>query len=195
MPDEDPDLSLVLALQSGQDDVLNTLMERHQRRIFHFIYRHINHEADSLELAQETFVRAYFNIQRFQPRSLFSTWLHQIALNLCRDHVRSKQWRNRQSTDTINSPLNNHTFQAEQDMTDTAALPSEQLEWKEEKILFQQMLDQLPLELKGPLLLTAVDGYSHQQAGEILGLSAKAIEVKIYRARKILAKKLQNHKP
>jgi RNA polymerase sigma factor CnrH len=190
MPDEDPDLFLVQALQSGDDHALNTLMERHRQRIFHFIYRHISHEADALELAQETFVRAYFNIQRFQPRSIFSTWLHQIALNLCRDHVRSKQWKNRQSTDSLTISNNGSGSPTDWDLADTATLPSDHLEQKERMAFFRQSLEQLPLELKGPLLLTAVDGYSHQEAGKMLGLSAKAIEVKIYRARKFLTKKL-----
>jgi RNA polymerase sigma-70 factor (ECF subfamily) len=190
MPEEDPDLFLVQALQSGEDAALNALMDRHQQRIFLFIFRHINHEADALELAQETFVRAYFNIHRFSPRGLFSTWLHQIALNLCRDHVRSKAWRNRQNTDSLSSPDDSHG--KERELPGSVATASDQLQFKERTEALQKALEKLPIELKGPLLLTAVDGFSHQEAGRQFGLSAKAIELKVYRARKALAKLLGN---
>lgn len=190
MPEEDPDLFLVQALQSGEDAALNALMGRHQQRIFLFILRHINHEADALELAQETFVRTYFNIHRFSPRGLFSTWLHQIALNLCRDHVRSKAWRNRQNTDSLSSP--DDSIGKERELSGAVATASDQLQLKEQTEALQKALEKLPIGLKGPLLLTAVDGFSHQEAGQKLGLSAKAVEVKVYRARKALAKLLHH---
>ncbi len=191
MPEEDPDLVLVQALQSGEDTALNELMGRHQQKIFHFIIRHVSNEADAVELAQETFVRAYFNINRFKPSARFSTWLHQIALNLCRDHVRSKQWRNRQQTDSLtvsNEDLRQDGL--EKELKDNASTPEQSLLLGEQLRELQRELDRLPIELKGPLLLTAVDGFSHQEAARKLGLSPKAVEVKIYRARKILGELL-----
>jgi RNA polymerase sigma-70 factor, ECF subfamily len=86
MTQEDPDLGSVRALKAGQDQALNALLDRHRKGVFHFVFRHIPNEADALELTTEVFVRAYFNIERFQPTAKFVTWLYQIALNLCRDH-------------------------------------------------------------------------------------------------------------
>jgi RNA polymerase sigma-70 factor, ECF subfamily len=80
----------VRALKAGQDQALNALMDRHRKGVFHFVFRHIPNEADALELTTEVFVRAYFNIERFQPTAKFVTWLHQIALNLCRDHSKAQ---------------------------------------------------------------------------------------------------------
>ena len=67
MPREDPDLPLVRALQAGEDQAFDALIDRHQKGLFRSIFRHIPNEADALELTQETFVRAYFNIGKFQP--------------------------------------------------------------------------------------------------------------------------------
>src|SRR5271156_1425728 len=86
---EDPDLSFVTALKSGQDQALNALMDRHRKGVFNFVFRHIPNEAYALELTVEAFARAYFNIGRFRPSAKFVTWLYQIALNLCRDHLKS----------------------------------------------------------------------------------------------------------
>src|SRR3954453_22637982 len=92
---DDPDLDLVRALQAGQDEPLEALMGRHRDAIFRFAYRHLLNEEDAEDVAQETFVRAYFSIGRFRPSAKVSTWLYQIALNLCRDRKRSRAERER----------------------------------------------------------------------------------------------------
>src|SRR5580704_1802225 len=100
---EDSDLALVQALQIGEDRALEVLMDRHQEALFRFVLRLISNEADAIELTQEAFVRAYFNIGKFRPRAKFVTWLYHIALNLCRDHLRSRAHRDSLQTASIDS--------------------------------------------------------------------------------------------
>ena|SRR5271163_3317377 len=152
---EDPDLSFVTALKAGQDQALNALMDRHRKGVFNFVYRHIPNEADAHELTAEAFVRAYFNIGRFRPSAKFVTWLYQIALNLCRDHLKSRAY-----------------------------------EGREELSALEKAISELPEDLKNPLILTALEGYSQAEAAELLGISQKAVEMKIYRARKLLLEKM-----
>ncbi|SRR6266436_7219946 len=66
MTPADPDLTLVQALKVGEDQALNALMERHREGLFRFVLRQVHNEDDALELATETFVRAYFNIEKFR---------------------------------------------------------------------------------------------------------------------------------
>lgn len=183
MPADDPDLALVRQLQSGQDDALNELMARHQARIHRFIWRYIPHEQDALELAQETFVRAYFNIGKFNPRALFSTWLFSIALNLCRDHARSRAYKQSRQ----NASLANGDFDSPAGGHD----PAESLRQKEKMTALMAAIDELPHELKAPFIISVLEGFSYKDCAAQLGLSEKAVEMKIYRARKILAEKLQ----
>jgi RNA polymerase sigma-70 factor (ECF subfamily) len=194
MPSDDPDLALVKAVQAGDKVAFDRLLEIHQERIFHFILRHISNEADALDLAQETFVRAYFNIGKFSPRGLFSTWLHQIALNLCRDLVRSKAWRNRQQTESLSLNPETSGKEGQKEVEDLSPGPAANTLREEKMEKLYRAINGLPLELKGPLMLTAVDGLSHAEAGERLGLTAKAVEVKSYRARKILLRQLSHLK-
>ena len=70
MTPEDSDLRLVQALHAGDDLALNALMERHRDGLFRFVFRHVPNEADALELTEEVFVRAYFNIRKFKPSSM-----------------------------------------------------------------------------------------------------------------------------
>jgi RNA polymerase sigma-70 factor (ECF subfamily) len=193
MPPEDPDGPLVRAVQAGDRGAFDRLLESHQERIFHFILRHVSNEADAVELAQETFVRAYLHIGKFHPKGLFSTWLHQIALNLCRDFVRSRAYRNRQRTDSLSWHPEESGGEGQRDVADPRSGPAEAALHKQELSLLARAIGRLPLELKGPLMLTAVDGLSHQEAGRILGLTAKAVEVKVYRARKALEKAMAHY--
>src|SRR4051812_44588429 len=99
--DSDPDLALVKALVGGDDSALDEFIARYQERIFQFVYRHVFNEADARELAQEVFVRLYFNIRKFKPEAKFSTWLYQIALNLCRDHAKSRRAHQASVTESL----------------------------------------------------------------------------------------------
>src|SRR6266436_8267738 len=100
---EDPDLALVQALQAGEDRALNTLIDRHREGLYRFVFRHISNEADAIELTQEAFVRAYFNIEKLRPSAKFVTWLYHIALNLCRDYARSQAYRYSSRTISIDA--------------------------------------------------------------------------------------------
>ena len=98
---DDPDLSVVSELQQGSGKALNEFMRRHQEPLFRFIYRYLLNEEDARDLLQETFVRVYFKRDQFHPNAKFSTWLYRIALNLCRDHVRSRRGREKRQTESL----------------------------------------------------------------------------------------------
>ena len=188
MSPEDPDLGFVQALKAGQDQALNALMNRHREGIFHFVLRHIPNEADALELTAEVFVRAYFHIGRFEPTAKFVTWLYQIALNLCRDHSKSRAYRDSLQTVSADAP----TEEGEEHGPFLAGErdPVEHTERREELDALQKAIGQLPQDLKEPLILTALEGYSQAEAADLLGLSQKAVGMKVYRARKRLVAKM-----
>jgi RNA polymerase sigma factor (sigma-70 family) len=187
MPLEDPDLALVQALQAGEDRALDALMDRHQQGVFRFIFRHISNEADAIELTQEAFARAYFNIGKFRPSAMFATWLYRIALNLCRDHSRSQAYR--ASTQTVSTDLSEGEETSRQ-LRSNRPGPDKAAENREKLRALDQAISELPEELKSPLILTVLEGLSQIKAGELLGVSAKAVETRVYRARKLLLEKM-----
>lgn len=188
MTHDDPDLGFVQALKSGQDQALNALMDRHRKGIFHFVLRCIPNEADALELTAEVFVRAYFRIERFEPTAKFVTWLYQIALNLCRDHSKSCAYRASLQTLSADAPVEEGGEQSP--FLAAERNPLEQVQRREELNALEKAIHELPQELKDPLILTALEGYSQAAAAELLGLSEKAVGMKVYRARKLLLAKM-----
>ena len=85
------DLALIRRVQTGDRDVFRVLVERHSRAIFRTAFRITGNESDAEEIVQETFLRAYKSIGRFESRSGFGTWLTRIAINCSLDLVAQRK--------------------------------------------------------------------------------------------------------
>ena len=185
---EDSDLDLVQALQAGQDRALDALMDRHREGLFRFVFRQVHNESDALELTMETFVRAYFNIGKFRPTAKFATWLYHIALNLCRDHARSRAYQYSLQTVSFNAPAGDAHDPGL--LPTTERRPDKDTDCREELIALEKAISELPKDLKSVLILTALEGRQQGEAAELLGISSKAVETRVYRARKLLLEKM-----
>jgi len=188
MTQEDPDLALVQDLQAGKDRALNSLMDRHREGLFRFLLRQVHNEADALELTMETFVRAYFNIGKFRPAARFATWLYRIALNLCRDYLRSRAYQYSLQTTSFDAPAeegaDTSLFLA------TGRTPDQRADRREELIALEKAISELPEDLRNAFVLSALEDRQQAETAELLGISLKAVETRVYRARKLLLEKM-----
>ena len=180
----DLDLPLVRALQTGNESALNELIRKYQAPLFRFIWRYTGNEETARDLLQETFVRLYFEIRRFKPRAKFSAWLYAIAMNLCHDYARSKQRRQSRATESLDADDTHRQMPAaDRD-------PAANAESHETLTALEKAIQELPHDLRTALLLFAVEGHSQLECAELLGISTKAVETRVYRARKRLEKTL-----
>src|SRR6185312_10129091 len=88
---EESDPALVDRVLNGDRDAFRMLAERHSRSVFQLGYRMTGHQEDAEDIVQETFLRAFRNLKRYESRSLFSTWLYRIAANYSLDLLRSRK--------------------------------------------------------------------------------------------------------
>jgi RNA polymerase sigma-70 factor (ECF subfamily) len=183
----DLDHASMVRLIAGDDLALNELMERWQKPLHSFILRYVGNYADSIELAQETFVRVYHHRSRFNFKSKFSTWLLTIATNLCKHHAR---WRKRHPTISLNDTAGMDGMLDECLSIAAEEIPSALAERSELGKLVKEEIEKLPHDLKTAILLFAYDDLSHAEIGVILGCTPKAVETRLYRVRKLLAKRL-----
>lgn len=175
-------------LADGQDPALNDLMARHAPKVFHYLLRSLQNEDDAADLAQETFAKVYQNRARFDPRQKFTTWLYTIAGNLVRDRFR---WRGRHPQVSMETePGEEGQAGLRETLADTGAAPDEALQASERAQAVRQAMATLPQELREPLILSVYQGLSQTEIGEILNCSAKAVETRIYRARRHLREHL-----
>jgi RNA polymerase sigma-70 factor, ECF subfamily len=177
-------------LMAGDDLALNELMERWQKPLHSFILRYVGNYADSIELAEETFVRVYHHRSRFNFRSKFSTWLLAIATNLCRQHAR---WRTRYQSISLDDTTSIDEVSDENLLISADEIPSALAGRAELAKLVKEEIEKLPHDLKAAVLLFAYDNLSYAEIGVILGCTPKAVETRLYRVRKLLAKRLPRY--
>jgi len=168
-------------LQAGDDAALNVLMQRWQEPLVRFILRYTGNPTDAVELAQEVFVRVYQYRSHFNPNRRFSTWVYTIATNLCRNHAR---WH--RTHPTIPWPDDDRGTGAER----AAPSPAAHAESSEIASLVRDQIQLLPHHLKTVLLLFEYEDCSYEAIAGVLGCSPKAVETRLYQARKRLRKAL-----
>lgn len=174
-------------LAAGHDAALNELMARHAEPVFHYLIRLLQNAAEAEDLAQETFVRVYQKRDRFNPRQKFSTWLYTIATNLARDQIR---WRMRHPQLSLEAEREETNTGLKDTVATTQPTPAETLQADERAAAVRHALAELPEELRTPLILAEYEEHSQAEIAVILNCSAKAVEMRIYRARKLLREKL-----
>ena len=102
---DDQDRADMIRLSAGHDDALNDLMDRHGKKLFHYLARALQSEDDAADLAQETFCRVYQSRAKYNPRQKFSTWLYAIATNLVKDRYRYRTRHPQVSLDAENAEM------------------------------------------------------------------------------------------
>jgi len=183
--DAQRDTDLMLRLRQGDDLALNALMREWQTPLLRFIYRYIGDESEALDLAQETFVRVYQNRGSYRPGSRFSSWLYTIASNLCRNHLR---WERRHPAVSLTQDADEgESPSAGMDaLPGNGATPAVLAEQNDTARCVRECIQALPHDLKTVILLFEYEALSYAEIAEILGCSAKAVETRLYRARKLL---------
>src|SRR5690242_9036476 len=102
------DETAVAKARAGDADAFRVLVERHSRPLFRLAFRMTGNEQDAEDVVQETLLRVYRRIERFDERSSFRTWLYRITVNCSLDLVRARKRRSEQSAlkrDEMDDPL------------------------------------------------------------------------------------------
>ena len=171
------DAAVVAQVRSGDTGAFRTLVDRHSRSIFSLAYRMTGNEQDAEDIVQETFLRAYRRINRFELRSSFKTWLYRIAVNCSTDLLRQ---RPRQAAlavleDTGEEP-GGETVAAD------AAPPDQVVFGAEVQRKVASALSELSQAERAAFILRHFEGQSIEEIGRALGLRASATKHSIFRA-------------
>lgn len=175
---EPPDEVLASRAAGGDGRAFALLVRRRKDGLYRFARRYVGSPDDAYDIVQQSFVAAWRALGRYDPARRFDTWLRAIALNKCRDHARRAGVRRllMLSQETVADPVRDS-----------------EAEWIADQQLAELdvAIAKLPRALKEPLLLTVFEGLSQAEAGLALGISAKAVETRVYRARRALAAALE----
>lgn len=178
--DTEPDADLVRRARASDQRAFTLLMGRHKHWVYRFVRRYVGDADEAYDVVQDAFVAAMANLHRYDAARPFDAWLRRIALNKCRDRARREAVRRAfglskrgpEETEAVADAAPG----AEAAIASGAALRA-----------LDKAIAALPAALKEPLVLTMLEGLSQKEAGAMLGLSAKAVEVRVYRAKRQLA--------
>jgi RNA polymerase sigma-70 factor (ECF subfamily) len=175
-------------LMAGHDTALNDLMDRHAGPVFCFLSRRVGNEEDANDLAQETFARVFRARAQFRLNDKFSTWLYAIAANLARNHFR---WRARHPNISLDAAPDEPGQTLGNSLPAHDAPPNEQTLAAERASAVRAEVSRLPEDLREAIVLCEWEEKSVAEAAAILETTPKAVESRLYRARKILRDRLQ----
>ena len=172
------DLEAIEQIRGGQIQAYAFLVRKYQTRMRGYCLGVLRNAAEADDAAQEVFIKAYKGLSGFRGRASFSTWLYRVAVNHCRDLLRSAA-RNRTESLEMLREEEGESFEVR-----TAVLPEARPSDREQQI--QETLDQLPEQYKAVLILREVQGLSYQELAEALGCSVDGVKARLRRARREL---------
>ena len=172
----DADQDLVTRSQTGDPAAFEELVRQHQRMIHSLTFRMTGSLADAEDLAQETFLRAYAQLDSFRGTAKFSTWLYRIAMNTCLNWKQSEARRfqlHQRAAEEISAQHERHA--------PAPGAPDGEV---------QTALLKLPAKQRAAIVLTIYDGLNHAEAAQILNCSETTVSWRVFAAKRKLKKLL-----
>ncbi len=181
------DETLVHRVRSGEREVFGVLVDRYKRGIANFIGATVRNPAETADLSQETFLRAYAHLNTFNPQlGKFSTWIYQIARNVIRTYLaksqRIPQLQELSQEQTLETALADPSPQAD---------PAGGLLRQEAERELRAALAELPDRTRTVLALRYFDNMEYQTIASTLGLSLGNVKTLIHRGKIALTKKMR----
>ncbi len=171
---------------SGDSDAFRLLEEQHDRAVFRLAFRMTGNEEDAEDVVQETFLRAYRQLDKYEARSSFSTWLYRIASNYSLDLIRMRK-RHEQKRERGNAE--------ERDILQTIPVnspgPDRIVYSSQVQERVNEALNELSAQERTAFVLRHFEGMSIEEIGESLGTGTNATKHSIFRAVQKLRRSLE----
>jgi RNA polymerase sigma-70 factor (ECF subfamily) len=162
--------------QQGDQEAYGRLVEVYQNPVYHLCYRMLSSANDAEDASQETFLRAYQGLSRYDSQRSFSTWLLSIAAHYCIDQIRRRRF-------TVLSFEEIPSF----DPPDQGDSPEKTLVAKEKQQQVQALLESLTPQDRAAVVMRYWYDFSYEEIGESLSLTVSAVKSRLHRARRDLA--------
>jgi RNA polymerase sigma-70 factor (ECF subfamily) len=186
MNEHSSDQALVERVQQGDKRAFDLLVRKYQNKIVHLVTRYLHDSTEALDVAQETFIKAYRALPSFRGDSAFYTWLYRIATNTAKNYLVAQNRR---------PPMDDIDAQdAEQFSGDTGlkeyATPEHLLLRDEIEQTITAAIEALPDELRTAISLRELEGLSYEEIAQVMDCPIGTVRSRIFRAREAIDERL-----
>lgn len=186
-PNTEADILVVEKVLAGDTDAFAVLVEKYQSRVYSAALGYVYSPDEALDIAQDTFVKAYTNLHKFSSNSSFYTWIYRIAVNTAIDWLRKRKNRKVDSLD--DDRFSEVGF--EPVAKDLDYDPEEVLEKNEFHRTLRAAVAKLTLKLRSVIILHDIEGLSQEEVAAVLKIPVGTVKSRVSRARAELKKILQ----
>jgi RNA polymerase sigma-70 factor (ECF subfamily) len=174
----------VVRLQARDESAFNELLELYERRVFALTFRMIGRRAEAEEVTQDTFVQVFRNIDSFRGEAKLSTWLFRVAVNLCKNRMKSNARRSSSSHQSIDN-IADHTMlgSAEGVSVGSVERPDELVEGMQMERIVKLALLEIDPEFRQLVILRDVEDLSYEEIAEVTDLPRGTVKSRIHRGR------------
>ena len=178
------EIALVSRARDGDRAAFEELVRRHADRLYAVVLRLCADAGEAEDVVQDSFLRAWRGIGRFEGRSLFSTWLYRIGLN------EAKRRASRRRPEDAVRRLEDEPIERAPDWSEA---PEPRAEQGELRRVLERAVRALPREYRAPIVLRDVEGLSTREAAGVMELSEAAFKSRLHRARLAVRRALDEH--
>jgi RNA polymerase sigma-70 factor (ECF subfamily) len=180
------DSEVVAAFLAGNRRAFDELVERYQNRLLNFVYRTTGDRERGEDLVQETFIRVYRHLHRFDQSKKFSTWIYTIASNLAKNELRN---RSRNPLVLFQTLLKNREAdQRPLEWEDNTYRPDDLFRKRALKSQVDAAVDQLPEHHRTVFVLREMEGKTYEEIAEITDTNLGTVKSRLNRARNSFAR-------
>jgi len=179
---------LVRLAKSGDRGAFADLVELYKDKIYHLAYRMLGNRQEAEDIVQETFLRVFRNLERYDETLKFSTWIYRIGTNLSIDRLRRRRAAFSLDAETAadGDGQDWHGVLASDDLS-----PEGQVLLSETQRRIRKAIDELPEKYKSVVILKYLHDMSLQEIGDILGMPVTTVKTRVHRGREFLRRKLE----
>lgn len=177
-----------LALK-GDQRAFAEIVSLYQDKLYHMAHRMLNNRQEAEDVVQETFLRVYKNLDRYDDTMKFSTWIYRIATNLCIDRLRKRKPSYSLDAESADHEgLDGYSMIPSDDRT-----PESEILLSELQETIRQAIETLPPKYKTVMVLRYLQDMSLQEIGEVLDMPVTTVKTRVHRGREFMRKRLARH--
>jgi RNA polymerase sigma-70 factor (ECF subfamily) len=179
---KEEDIQLVARARAGDERAYRALLEKYERAVFSICLRMVRNRDEATDLSQDSFIKVFSSLDRYNSAYAFSSWLFKITSNLCIDYLRKR----RIDTLPMDQPIDGEKGEIQRQYAASDPTPEESLDRRETMVRLESAIAALPEHYRIMLILRHQEDLSYEEIADHLSIPLGTVKARIHRAREML---------